>query len=579
MMRANSSVKWQVWTGALIGALAAFVVAVTGHVLLWMQAGDGYESTGATQGLDLWTYYSMARAVWRSPNGITYSYPYELYWPTASVIFQLPITVLAWLGRLTSLPMAFEIGRVVGGAGAGAALGSIGALFPRGFWRRWFYIAAVLGGGLFSLASVAMAIETAGLPGLTEPYQYQPEAMGRLMWWLPYLASNLRMPLECLYHAMVIGALACLIRRRYGWAWLLGLVSWMSNPFAAVALHGAVLSWFAWRMVESRGSRRRYFAMHLLAWMAVNLAAAVYYGWFLNQWLLLRELHALYRIQHVPALEWWRLALLTMPYGAALMATLFMRSLRRAVWGRPVWRLFAILAVVHLLLIQQSAVLGDFAMQSYHYNRGYLHLGLVVVFWRVLMIILRKFGCLGVAGCRDIWRPWKIRDIRCRAAGIAMCSMVALTCLDQVFFAMCAVFNHSMVGLVDAEYAQLVEAIPSEPAPVVVFTAQPNFPGSYITAFSPHVAWNASETMIVPFTNERRTLFEEAIEGRHGGMTGLGISYAIIYRDNENRLAKFRFQNWTPVANTGNLVLLKGPKIIPGTRQVAPEELELRLNQ
>src|SRR5690349_11087122 len=109
--------------GALIGALAAFVVAFTGHLLVWLQSDKYMWPSGVTQGTDMWTYMSMARAVWRSPNGISYSYPYDLYWPVPPIAFQLHITLIAWLGRLTGLPAAFEIGRILGAAGAGAALG------------------------------------------------------------------------------------------------------------------------------------------------------------------------------------------------------------------------------------------------------------------------------------------------------------------------------------------------------------------------------------------------------------------------------------------------------------------------
>ncbi len=559
----SNRLRQQIWAGALIGALAAFVVGMTGQWLLWLQTGPGVKSTGATQGIDLWSYYSMARAVWRSPNGLTYAYPYELFWPTPPIVFQLPITILAWLGKATGLPAAFEIGRIAGGAGAGAAIGAIGTLFPRGFWRRWFYIAAVIGGGFFGLAAIKTAIDNAGLDGLTEPYQYQPTVEGRMFWWLPYLARNLRMPLECLYHAMVIGALACVVWRRHGWAWLLGAIAWMSNPFAAVALHCAVVPWYLWRAVETSGHARRRFAGYLCAWFAVNAAAVVYYVWFLNRWPLLRELNRLYRIQFVPALDLEHLLLMTMPYGAALVATALIGSLRRNIWGRPVWRLFAILAVAHLVLIQQSAFLGEKSMQAYHYNRGYLHLGLVVVAWRVIIICLHKYRGLCLNQTTGVWWPWRITGLRCRVAAVITCGIVSLTCLDQLFFAMYVVFQERGAGLVSTDYAVLVRALPPVPAPAVVLTEPLVTRGSYVTAFSPHIAFNAEETMIVPFPKKRITMLNEAMTDKGGGVVGLGITYAILSKENDQWLKDLNAQGWKQLRESGRLILLKAPQRTP----------------
>lgn len=556
----DTRLKRQIWAGALIGALAALVVGMTGQALLWLQTGPGSESTGATQGLDLWTYYSMARAVWRSPNGITYSYPYQLYWPTPAVAFQLPITILAWIGRVTGLPAAFEIGRVVGGAGAGAAIGAIGALFPRGFWRRWFYIAAVLGGGFYGLAAIDMAIGNAGLAGLTEPYQYQPRVEGRMFWWLPYLARNLRMPLECIYHALVIGALACLVWRRHGWAWLLGALVWMSNPFAALALHSAVVPWYLWRAVETSGTRRRQYARYFALGVFINGIAVVYYGWFLNRWPLLRELHRLYEIQYVPALDWRSLLLLTMPYGLALLSTAAVPPLRRAIWGRPVWRLFALLAAAHLILLQQSAFLGERAMQAYHYNRGYLHLGLAVVAWRVVMVCLYKYRLLSLRDTSRLLWPWKISQFRRRVAAMVVCGVVTLTCLDQLFFFMFVVSQQNGVGLISSDYASLVRAIPPTPAPAIVLTEPAALPGSYVTAFSPHIAYQAEETMIVPFPAERASLLEQAMAGQGGGVAKLGIQYAIVSHQNTKWLENLKAQGWKQISKADYLFLLESPK-------------------
>lgn len=558
--------------GAWSGALAAIFVAVCGHGLGWLSLYPGDVWVGTPQGTDLWTYFSMARAVWDSPNGITYSYPYDLYWPVPPVLFQLPITLLAWVGRVVGLPLAFELGRVAGAAGAGAAVGALAMMFRRGFWRWWFLVALLPGGGLFWVGAMVLAWKTAGPEGFVELWQYQWQSEDRLLWWLPFLVRNLRLPLECIYHALVMGALACLVWRRHGWALVLGLCVWLSNPFSAVALHSAVVPWLAWRVWETRGEARRRMAVWLGGWLLVNALAAVYYGWFLNRWPLLMELHELYRIQHVPPLTVWQMAMLLLPYGAGLLATAVWPWARRAVWGSARWRLFALLALAHIVLIQQSAFLGERAMQSYHYNRGYLQLGLVMTAWRVLTVARRSAG-LGGAGGRWFW-PWRYNgDLRRRATAWVVAVVVSLTCLDQVLFACYALTKAGDAGYVSQNFRTLLRRVPAEPAPMIIYSEPFATAPSYITAFTPHIAWNAEDTMVVPFWYERGILVRQALQGQHGGVAALGIDYMILPTGYTEEIAALIGQGWQKIDEAGYLSLLRSPSPRVGKNPSPPKSV------
>jgi len=547
--------------GALIGALAALIVGGYAQLNLYLNCSEG-TFTGAPQGLDQWTYFSMARAVWRSPNFITYHYPYELFWPTPPVVFQLPITVLAWIGWFTGLPIAFEIGRVAGAAGAGAGIAAIGLHFPRGFWRKWFYLAMVLGGGLFSFGAMVASMDVAGIDGLTESHQYMRHSMGPLLWWLPYLGMNFRMPLECIYHAMAIVTIACLMRQRQLAAFILGIMLWMSNPFSAVAIHGAVVPWLAWNTWESRGPARRKNARYLLGWFLVNGGAAIYYGWFLKCWPLFQDLERMYAMAIHQPLEWWRLLMLMLPYGYGLAATLVVRPLWRAVWGTSKWRLFAIMAVVHVVLLQHAALLGERSMQAFHYNRGYLHLALVVVAWRVLMIVLQRCRLLRISSSLPFGKPWTSVMRGPGIAGSVVAALVLISCLDQIFFNMYTLSRPGVPEIVDESYVKLARLIPEKPAPMLVYTEfGPGYSGSYISAFTPHVAWDAQESMVVPFYEKRIELADEAFNGKHGGLAGLGIDYAIVYSASKEKNDALINQNWKRVAEEGMTVLYRAPQV------------------
>src|SRR5690606_15557320 len=115
--------------------------------------------------------------------------------------------------------------------------------------------------------------------------------------------------------------------------------------------------------------------------------------------------------------------------------------------------------------------------------------------------------------------------------------------------------------IVDESYAKLVNMIPDKPAPMLVYTEfGPGYPGSYISAFTPHIAWDAQESMVVPFYEKRMGLIHEAFDGKHGGLAGLGIDYAILYFDNKEQNDALIEQQWTKVSAAGVSVLYRAPE-------------------
>lgn len=553
--------------GALLGALAGTIAVATAQGRLWLNSNAHVVSGGNPQGTDLLTYFSMCRAVWRSGNGITYSYPYDLYWPMPAVLFHLPITLLACLGKAVGLPAAFEAGRIAGAAGTGAALGALGCMFPRGAWRKGFYIAVAFGGAMLSVSAVWSALRIAGLNCFTELHEYTDEGYGDLLWWLPFLSQNLRMPLECLYHAMVVGALACLVFGRYKWAWALGLAVWASNPFAAVALHSAVVPWLVWCTLEAKGGARRRLALNTAAWLAVNAGAVVYYSWFLQQWEVMRDLHDIYRSFYNAPLPLGRLALLTLPWVAGLVAAVVVPALRRAVWGRPRWRLFALLACAQIVLMQQGALIGERSMQAYHYNRGYLQLGLVITGLRVMLLVANRGGRPWVLPAA--LRPWHVARGRARRAVVALCVVVGVTLPDSALFGLYLITRPNVAGLYNSRYAELVRAIPADPAPMLVYVEAGMLEASYITATTPHIAYMADETMVVPHVAQRAQYIASAWKGENGGFAGLGIDYIIVATNDEN-LPRLEEQGWTRVRVADYLSLYRSPATRSGGNPPLP---------
>jgi len=357
------------WTGLAFGLAASVYFQIQPR----LSTGAASVFTGAPLGLDEWVYFALARAVQRSPTGLTYSYPFALFWKAPPVLVQLPIALAAWIGRLTGLPIAFEILRVLGTAFSGGCLAIMGAcLFRHRRWRAWFYVAAAVGGAWFSVLAVVEAITTAGVCGLIELPVYLQRAMGPIYWWLPFLAQNVWLPLEAVYHALVLGAFALLLcGRRRAAAWL-GLATWFSNPFPAVSLYAVALPWLLveslWGPHDERPRTRRTFGL----WVITAALGYGYYAAFLPMWPVLGELGRMHQVALAPPPTVAQLLAWFAPLVPAVVWAAGTRRGRRHIGSQPEWRLMAILLLSQLAFLAQFAVAGHHAVQPYHFNRGYL---------------------------------------------------------------------------------------------------------------------------------------------------------------------------------------------------------------
>lgn len=521
--------------GALWGLAAGLAVTLYSQIQPRLNETPEMFFTGAPQGQDQWVYFSMIRALWRSPNGLTYCYPFTLFWSTPAVMFQAHFTVLAWIARLTGLPAAFEIGRVAGAAVCGSAIGFIGAkLCPGARWRKWFWIALVLGGGWFTWGAAGLAIEVAGVDGLTEWAEYVPRFMGPLYSWLPFVLENITLPIEPIYHAVLFCAMAALMARRNKLALGLGLAAWFSHPFTAAALTMPVLAWWAWAALTASGRERRDCIWNLAGWTAITALAIGYYHVLLGQWEGLRELAKLYKIPVTGMLSPVKLLLLVCPWFAGLIWSVFTSAGRRRVWGRPAWRLFGLLAATQLVLLMQGIALGERAIQPFHYNRGCLEFGLVVVFWR---------AATSWAQDRRIVPVWLI-------------VAVSLTLPDQALF-----FLRSLggvwVGFASRDYAGILSATNSYP-PGRLILNEIIGTGLIISAFSDHVPYDAPESMVVPFWKERADILHRALNGEGRTVRDLGVDLAIVDKQQE-MIEKLATQGWRTVTQRGRFVLMAPP--------------------
>ncbi|MBX7247324.1 MAG: hypothetical protein K1X53_17655 [Candidatus Sumerlaeaceae bacterium] len=543
MNRARRAIRSSARRGALLGVAAGIIAAIYYQVWPRIMCPPDSVYSGAPQGEDQFVYMSLARAIWRSPNGFTYEYPFQLFWPAPAVMLQFPLVLVAWMGRLFGLPMGFELARILGCAGTGAALGAMAArLCPAGSWRRWFCVLTLLGGGWFAWIAVGHAFRISGPGGLTEWWEYMPYAMGQLYSWLPFVFQNIVYPMEPLYHAIVLGGLALLILGRPGLALAVGLAVWFSHPFSAAVLSSAAMLYWFLRLIISR-CQGKPAGLHLggvcivqlIAWILISAIGLAYYRIFLEQWPIYRALNAQHQVASVSPLTPWQAVGLFGPFLPALLWSVASPSGRRHVWHHPGWAVLGSLAVAQAALLFHGALLRTEATQPFHFNRGYLEIGLVAVTLRAAMILsIRRLaprtpGAVSLASLRVI-PGWFV-------------VLAALLLFDQPLYFIRALLQGVQTGYVEKDLMETLNSLPDSPAPQVVFVEAPKN-AILVPALTNHVFYNMPEVMAVPFEAEREARFNAALDSpTTDSLARLGLSYAILAGKSELN-QRFQQQGW-----------------------------------
>ncbi len=536
-MTAGTATTRLVYHGALIGFVFGTCMAIFLQLQPRLCASSVACFSGAPLGLDQWVYTALARAVLRSPTKLTYEYPFALFWGAPRVLVQLPIAAAAWLSTLLGYPLAFEILRIIGATGTGAALALIGqSLFRHRLWRKWFYLVAAMGGGWFTFFAVIQAVRTAGLCGLTEIDIYLQRSMGALYWWLPFLAQNIWSPLESIYHALVLGSMAFALTGRTKIAALLGLITWFSNPFPAAALYGPMLLWLTSEILCSQTSiQRRKAVVDLLLWGATALMGFGYYAWFLPQWPVFDELAAMHRTPLAPAPTFAQLVAWLAPFCPAAVWMITARSGHRHLWRRPAWRLVAFLFLTQLLFLAQFLVLRDQATQPYHFNRGYL-----------------------MIACAALLIRWLQHFFPLRPTRLAAFFLSTLLFDQSLFFVRLAT-QGVQSGYVPAEIVQVRNILAArEPTQVFVSHAYPY--SVYLAADTDHIPYDMPETMVVPWPEKRDELLKYALKEGPAKVAALGVSLAVVGKNDSQSVKMFEVGGWDVVGETQHYLIFELPK-------------------
>lgn len=530
-----------VWLGALAGGLIGFLATAYYQLAPRLSQRPNLVFFGLPHGLDQYTYAAIVQAIWRSPTLVTYSYPFALpLEPVPPVLFHLSVAVISLVGRILGLIGGFEFLRIVGSALTGAALVWLTTgLVRRGPWLRWALLSAVVGGGMFAWTGMVAALRISGPAGLTELWEYPRYVSGPFNSWAPFLLQNLAYPLECFYHALVLGALGALIWGRLRLALLLNILTWASNPFPSIALNAAVLPWLAIGALAASSSKRRQYTIHLGAWLAVAGTFVGYHEFFLKQWPLLEELMKLHRVPLAPPPKPYELLGLIGPYVPAMVWSAVSSRGRHLVWVNPRWRLVGFVALTQLAIVHHGYILREAALQPYHFDRGYMHIALCLITIRALTVHAGAFRHPG------------------RLAKIA----ILLTMLDQPFWFWKNLAGTAPGGRLDRPTWELVEYL-RDLHPDAVVHGDPWMFNAIVAATTHHRAYSLPESDFIPHGSDRAHRLEVALSGIRPTVAELGIYYYVT-REGTTVPQALAAQGWEQIYTTGAGQIFRSPALVP----------------
>lgn len=519
--------------GALIGAIFGGVYCSCAQIGPRLCTAPGSVFSGAPKGGDDWIYYALARAVWRGPNQVTYAYPFSLYWPGPPVLIQIPITLISYPARLIGLPMAFELARFLSTVICGIAIGAITVrLTPRRFPKAYAALLLVLGGGLYWIPAALEAYRAAGILNLIPIADYVRGAMGQYLNWLPYLTTNVILPLETVYHALVFSALALLLWGHPFAAAAIGAVTWFSNPFPAIALSATAILWWAAEAAVQAGSHRKSALIQLATWVLISAVGAFYYAVFLPRWPALADLAARHRIELTPPYTLKNLLLVCGP-GLLVLLLCCTPAGRRHILRPAHWRLMAILAMTQIMLVEHGALFPKHAMQPHHFNRGYMTFACSALVLRAIQMRVR--------GSR-VFPRWAV-------------AVILLLCLDPLL-----VWRYLRLGTEpSARISTSLKAIGEQfnrlPPNQIVLGPEVNV-SEYVGAYTNQQPYGTESQTVIPFLEKRKQLLADAIARKNGSdVASLGIHYAVVSPSSPLR-AQLATQGWDVQTSYPDLVLM-----------------------
>jgi hypothetical protein len=213
-------------------------------------------------------------------------------------------------------------------------------------------------------------------------------------WWFQNFGRNLVFATEAFYHALFLGAILAVMRKRFRVATALAIALSASHPFTGIQLLAVLLAWVLLeRVVLRRATVPRWF---IVACLVLTLVHVAYYLVFLPTF-----------PEHRQVMEQWKRSWILDPgslvpaygiVGALAFWRLRTTSRARAVLADPDARLLVMWFLVSIALSNHDLIMKP--VQPLHFTRGYIWTPLFLLGAPTLMawyqnVLERRPGAFG----------------------------------------------------------------------------------------------------------------------------------------------------------------------------------------
>jgi len=263
-------------------------------------------------------------------------------------------------------------------------------LFPQSKWRTLNIWLFAWGGGILVLAGLFAQFylkeKTGFVNGL---FVLDPESG----WWGLNLGRSLFFTCEAYYHALFLGCIYSLLKRKWLQGFILMLLLSLSHPFSGIELIGIVC---AWCFVEFLHNKKEIPVLFFAGALAALCFHIYYYLFYLEQFPDHKSVSEQYTLT-------WRLGIYRMIpayciVGALTIASIYKFSFKKFFEIRGN-RIFACWFLVAFLLANHEIFMK--ARQPIHFTRGYIWTSLFLLGLPALNLLNSwlkpKFGKAGIA--------------------------------------------------------------------------------------------------------------------------------------------------------------------------------------
>lgn len=244
-------------------------------------------------------------------------------------------------------------------------------LIPPVIYRNWTLLLFAWGGGLLFLAGIPASFAR-GLP------QYDQFDNFFLLdpgwgWWGLNLGRALLFSAEAYYHCLFFMGILLLVKEKWNWALLTGLLLMASHPFTGIEYLLIVTAWAALEKLFCHNKRVPWrFLAGMLLLLAVHVGYYLFYLPGFADHASVQEQYSInWRLRYFNILPAYGLIFLFAAYSVFKLAGLkkYIQSPTNRLW--IVWLLVVLLLTNHELFMKP--------MQPVHFTRGYLYASLFLM--------------------------------------------------------------------------------------------------------------------------------------------------------------------------------------------------------